>query len=139
MAKKGLLKTQLRKITQQLETEREEITLKEHDASSFCLDQNELSDTLDEASENIEASKTLRFRNREVFYLKKINKSLERIERGEYGCCDDCGDYINFERLMARPTAELCIACKEEAEFSESNNIFQKKSKSLGKSLSEMR
>ena len=139
MARKGLLKTQLKQITQKLTLERESITDKEHDANSFCLDKNELSDVLDEASENIEASKMLRFRNREVFYLKKINKTLDRIDRGEYGCCDDCGDNINFERLYARPTAELCITCKEEAEFGEKNNIFHKKSKSLGKTLSEMR
>jgi len=139
MATNGLLTHQLHKIAKKLRTERDQIIQKKNDVSSFCIDTNELSDVLDEASENIEASKMLRFRNREIFYLKKINKTLDRIERKTYGLCDDCGEPINFERLWARPTAELCIACKEEAEFGEKNNVFHKKSKSLGKALHEMR
>lgn len=118
--------------------EKERILNKDHDPQRYSLDKNELADPLDEASINIQASQELRFRNRESFYLKKINKSLAGIERGEYGLCEDCGIEIGFERLMARPTAELCITCKEEAEFNEKNNFFAKKSKSLGKTLQEM-
>jgi len=118
--------------------EKERILNKDHDPSRFSLDKNELADPLDEASINIQASQELRFRNRESFYLKKINKSLSAIERGEYGLCEDCGSEVSFERLMARPTAELCITCKEEAEFNEKNNFFAKKSKSLGKTLQEL-
>ena len=118
--------------------EKERLLNKDHDPQRFSLDKNELADPLDEASINIQASQELRFRNRESFYLKKINKSLTGIERGEYGLCEDCGIEIGFERLMARPTAELCITCKEEAEFNEKNNFFAKKSKSLGKTLQEM-
>ena len=118
--------------------EKEKLVLKELTQDSFCLDTNELSDVLDEARENVETSKMLRFRNREIFYLKKINKSLERIDQGIYGLCDDCEDEISFERLMARPTADLCIGCKEEAEMTEKNNFHQKKSKSLGKTMAEI-
>ncbi len=118
--------------------EKERILNKDHDPQRYSLDKNELADPLDEASINIQASQELRFRNRESFYLKKINKSLSGIERGEYGLCEDCGVEIGFERLMARPTAELCITCKEEAEFNEKNNFFAKKSKSLGKTLQEL-
>ena len=38
---------------------------------------------------------------------------------------------------MARPTAEMCIVCKEEAEMAENNNAYDKKSKSLGRALHE--
>ena len=99
---------------------------------------SELSDVLDEANVNIQAARELRFRNREIFYLKKINKTLDRIEQKSYGFCEDCDGPIAFERLIARPTAELCIGCKEESELSEKNNFYQNKSKSYGHTISEM-
>lgn len=75
-------------------------------------------------------SHLLRFRNREIFYVKKIDKALKKFEKNEFGLCDDCGYWIKFERLLARPTAELCIICKEEAERDESNSISGQTSKS---------
>ena len=125
-------------IQVRLGKEKEKILAKKKDFDSFCLDKNELSDPLDEASINVQTSQELRFRNREIFYLKKINKSLHRIEKGLYGLCEECDAEISIERLTARATAELCIACKEEAELGEKNSIFGKTSKSLGKSISEV-
>jgi|GEM_PF-332776 len=128
---------QIEKIQRVLLSEKEKILGKKRDEESFHLDRNELSDPNDEASMNQLASQELRFRNREEFYLKKINKSLSSVERGAYGLCDDCGVEIGFERLIARPTAEMCITCKEEAELTERSNFFLKKSKSLGKNFNE--
>lgn len=102
------------------------------------LSKDELFDPLDEASINIQVANDLRFRNRENFYLKKIHKSLKKLDDGSLGICEDCGAEISFERLQARPTAELCIGCKEEAEMSEKHNMYQRRSKSLGKTLSEI-
>jgi len=122
-----------------LSTEKDKLFAKYNDGDDrFCLDKNELSDVLDEASINIQATSELRFRNREVFYLKKIKKALDRIRYGVYGLCEDCGAEIGFGRLKARPTAELCIVCKEENEMTEFNTIFAKKSQSLGKTISEL-
>lgn len=129
---------QLQSIKDILLSEKEKLLGKERSLDQFCLDKNELSDVLDEASINIQASQELRFRNRETFYLKKINKGLDRIQRGTYGLCEDCDGAISFERLLARPTAELCINCKEEAEMSERSNFFEARSKSLGKTMNEM-
>lgn len=130
--------TKLNKLLSKLLLEQAKLLGIEKDQEKFCLDKNELADPLDEASINIQASQELRFRNRNIFYLKKINKSLGRVLDGTYGHCEECDDDISFERLMARPTAELCILCKEEAELGERNSIFGKKSKSLGKSITEL-
>src|SRR5690606_3992638 len=102
------------------------------------LDKNELADPLDEASINVQTSQELRFRNRKMLYLKKINKTLRKIEEGIYGLCQDCDVEIGFDRLMARPTADMCIGCKEESEMTERNNFHMKRSKSLGHSLQDM-
>jgi len=102
------------------------------------MNKDDLSDPIDEANSNIQASHELRMKNREVFYLKKLNQGLLRIKEGSFGLCKECGDDTGFERLMARPTAELCINCKEESEMEERNNFFGKKSKSLGKTPQEI-
>jgi DnaK suppressor protein len=65
--------------------------------------------------------------------VKKIDKALKKFDNNEFGLCDECGTWIKFERLLARPTADLCILCKEESERDESNNISGRQSKSLGK------
>jgi DnaK suppressor protein len=135
---KHLNDKQIAVLKNKLLAEKERILNKDMHGENYCLDRNELSDPLDEASINVQTSQELRFRNRENFFLKKINKALNKVECGEYGLCDDCAAEIPFERLNARITAELCIVCKEEAEFSENNNIFHKKSKSLGKTIQEL-
>ncbi len=129
---------QINELKEHLMASKEEIVNKQINQGDYCLDRNELSDPLDEASINVQTSHQLRFRNRELFYLKKISKSLMKLDDGTYGLCEDCGVEIGFERLMARPTAELCISCKEESELTEKNNVFHKRSKSLGKTLSEI-
>ncbi len=130
-----LTEKQIETLKDKLLSEKERITNKKLEQENYQLDKNELSDPLDEASVNTQTSHDIRFINRENFYLKKINKSLESINRGTYGLCEECDAEIGFERLFARLTAELCIACKEEAEHAENNNFFDKKSKSLGRAL----
>ena len=48
--------------------------------------------------------------------INKIRKSLEDIENGEYGICEDCGKEIAIKRLKARPIARRCIECKTKQE-----------------------
>lgn len=136
---KHLKKTQLKVLWDLLHETKEkiELSLLESNPQNFCLDKNELSDPLDEASINAETQKMLRFRNRDIFLLKKIKKSIEKIKEGTYGLCDECYYEISFERLRARPVAELCISCKEEAELTE--NQSKKISKSMGRGISTSR
>jgi len=131
--------TQLRALKDKLLSEKERILNKElNEQEMRTLDKNELSDPIDEANINIQASQDIRFRNRENIYLKKIEKTLARIYDSNYGECNECGCEVGFERLIARPTADVCITCKEESELAERSNFFLKKSKSLGKTLQEI-
>jgi DnaK suppressor protein len=72
-----------------------------------------LPDPNDRASQEEEFSLELRTRDRESKLLRKIDKTLRRIDSDDYGYCDSCGVEIGLRRLEARPTAELCIECKE--------------------------
>jgi len=57
--------------------------------------------------------------NRKLFYSKKIDEALAKIAAGVYGECAMCGELIAFKRLLARPTANLCIDCKSDQEKEE--------------------
>jgi DnaK suppressor protein len=75
-----------------------------------------LPDPLDRAVFDSERSYALRIRDRESTLIKKIRSSLEDIEDGFYGICEDCGRDIATERLKARPVARRCIRCKTHQE-----------------------
>lgn len=44
--------------------------------------------------------------------LRDIDNALERIKKGSYGICKYCGKDIGEKRLLARPIASACVACK---------------------------
>jgi DnaK suppressor protein len=83
------------------------------------LDVNELPDEIDQASAEYSQSFIFRLRDREKFYLSKIDKALQKIDAGDFGICEECGEEISIKRLEARPVTTLCIRCKEEQEMEE--------------------
>lgn len=89
-------------------------------------------DEVDQATSDTEQSMRMRLRNREMLYLKKIEEALERIEQGTFGECDTCGEDIEPRRLEARPTATLCVGCKEDEERKEIGSANGRKHKSMG-------
>jgi DnaK suppressor protein len=81
--------------------------------------QENLADPLDRATVESDRIRALRIRDRESMLIKKIRQSLEDIENGEYGICEDCGEDISIKRLKARPVTSLCIGCKTKRESME--------------------
>ena len=69
-------------------------------------------DPNDRASQESDMALELRNRDRERKLIKKIDGTLLNIENDEYGYCNVCGEEIGLNRLLARPTATLCIDCK---------------------------
>ena len=67
-------------------------------------------------SDNYEQEFTLSLMQNEGEALEKIHVSLERIEEGTYGSCEECGGKISKTRLNAIPYATLCIKCASEQE-----------------------
>lgn len=45
--------------------------------------------------------------------LALINEALQRIEKGTYFYCSDCGDNIPPARLELLPFSSLCVSCAE--------------------------
>jgi DnaK suppressor protein len=48
--------------------------------------------------------------------LPFIRAALDRIDRGTYGICDECGEEIPRERLVVVPAAIRCAPCQSERE-----------------------
>lgn len=80
-------------------------------------------DPADRATQEEEFSLELRARDRERKLLKKIERTLKKIETDDFGYCESCGVEIGIRRLEARPTADLCIDCKTLAEIREKQMI----------------
>jgi len=88
------------------------------DCSLDGLDEadSNLSDLLDRASQISEREFSHHLCSREKLYMRRIERSLQDIEDGVYGLCDQCEEDISFKRLKARPTARYCIGCKTQLE-----------------------
>lgn len=43
--------------------------------------------------------------------VRRLTAALFRLNEGEYGYCEDCGDEIAAKRLELDPAAMLCIDC----------------------------
>lgn len=76
-------------------------------------------DPTDRASLEANRNFTLRIRDRERKLILKIEEALKRLEEGDYGNCEQCGEEIGVARLKARPMTTLCIDCKSSEEVKE--------------------
>jgi DnaK suppressor protein len=81
----------------------------EHSSYSFHM--------ADQGTDTMDREQQYLFASREGNYLYHLDRALERIERGEYGICIECGKEISTERLEAVPHARLCIQCKSKEEL----------------------
>ena len=61
---------------------------------------------IDEYTTNIATEKVLESA------LRDIDNALDRIKKGTYGICKYCKKEIGEKRLLARPVASTCVACK---------------------------
>jgi len=73
-------------------------------------------DIADRASIEADRSLELRTRDRARKLISKIDEALERIDRGEYGYCEESNEPIGLSRLEARPIATLSIEAQERHE-----------------------
>ena len=73
-------------------------------------------DMADRASLEADRSLELRTRDRQRKLISKIDEALERIDKGNYGYCEETDEPIGLKRLEARPIATLSIEAQERHE-----------------------
>ncbi|HXF73755.1 MAG TPA: TraR/DksA C4-type zinc finger protein [Actinomycetota bacterium] len=56
--------------------------------------------------------------------VREVEDALDRIGRGTFGRCEDCGERIDPARLRALPRARRCLSCQlREDERSETRRL----------------
>jgi len=75
----------------------------------------------DLGSETFEREKDLAIKMNLDEIHQRIGEALDRIEQGNYGTCEDCGQEIAMERLEALPYTTLCIECQRDEEVHHQN------------------
>lgn len=76
-------------------------------------------DEVDVVTAQKEQALNMRLDERNILFLKKVAEAKQKILDGTFGECEECGDDISQKRLLARPTASLCINCQEDKEKEE--------------------
>ncbi|GAA6169134.1 RNA polymerase-binding protein DksA [Sessilibacter corallicola] len=86
-------------------------------------DQAKEADELDRALVEEENRQRLRIADRQTKLMRKVVKTLNLIDEGEYGYCKVSGEPIGLPRLLIRPTADLCAEEKARQESRENHYI----------------
>jgi DnaK suppressor protein len=109
----------IQQIKQDLLAQRESLLKEAEDTLNTLPSELNFPDMGDQASAEADRNFILRLRDRERMLLKKIEETIERIDNGPYGMCDECDNEIGIKRLQARPVTTLCIDCKTRQEEEE--------------------
>lgn len=70
-------------------------------------------DLNDRASSETDWGIELRTRDRQRKLISKIDSTLRRIDKGEYGWCVVTGEPIGLKRLIARPVATMTVEAQQ--------------------------
>lgn len=101
-----------------LEVRRVELlTLYEHDmhVGQDTADES-ADDSIDRANNSFNRELMFSLSDTERRMLILVEEACDRMDKGEYGQCDHCGETIGRARLKAVPWARYCIGCQESEE-----------------------
>jgi DnaK suppressor protein len=73
-------------------------------------------DSLDHSKEQSDLSALWEINEKYVNETRQILSALERIKKGSFGECIECGEMISARRLFARPSASHCLECQNQKE-----------------------
>jgi RNA polymerase-binding protein DksA len=88
----------------------------EKDALSTDGERVSVDSPADVGSESFAQEFSLELLARDEETLGNVMDALERIDSGDYGICESCGQAIRKTRLEAVPYARNCIDCQRELE-----------------------
>lgn len=82
----------------------------DHEAVSLDREDVDMSpmDLVDHASAVVRARDRDRRRTTVIRRLEEVAEALRRADAGSLGCCEECGEDIDGERLLALPTTRIC-------------------------------
>lgn len=96
-----------------LRSKQEELQLRLRDHRDEMVAERIPDDQYGIASRTLLEDMTVDTLEREQEMLGEISHALQRLEEGEYGVCEGCGEDIPQRRLEALPWARFCVKCAE--------------------------
>ncbi len=94
------------------------VELSESDTERFLQVAGEAQDLEDRSFADLITDLNITLLDKHVQETRDINDALLRINKGTFGICSECGENIDFERMMAYPTASRCVRCQQSYENS---------------------
>ena len=119
---------QLEYFKQKLQIWREELLEESRDTLDHLKEENwNEPDLTDRASVETETSIELRTRDRYRKLIDKIEHTIVKINKNDYGYCEETGEKIGLRRLESRPVATLCIEAQMRHENYEKTHLDEDK------------
>lgn len=88
-----------------------------HRENKETLFGNDFLEDIDRAGKEISAQTYYTLLERKGKELERLENLIEHISQNEdFGFCEDCGDEIGHERLLAMPDVTRCIDCQRDFE-----------------------
>lgn len=113
----ALAKDKLETLKKELINRRDALVQGLHQTNAEMIDGDPfVADSVDQASMDSDKTLALQIKHREARVLSEIDEALRRMDMGQFGECERCGDSISMARMRAFPAATLCIDCKAEIE-----------------------
>ena len=70
------------------------------------------SDLGDLSTLNLDHRLSVSFARRYSDMLRQIDQALARVDKGNYGICEECGEKIDKKRLEILPFTPYCVHCQ---------------------------
>lgn len=113
-----LSREELGDVTAQLSSEARELRgeIAASEESEVSLREDCELDAADVGAENDSLNRLREQMRQARLRLERVESALARLQDGTFGLCAHCGRPVSRERLLAMPTAELCVRCQSRRE-----------------------
>ena len=108
----------MEEIKQKLQEEKKQILMELQTQRAFNQDdfRKDVGDEVDSSANEQARELSLLMRDRNRERLEAIEEAIQRMQTGDYGFCEECGDPIPKRRLIAMPLARMCVNCQQDQE-----------------------
>ena len=103
--------TEIRSRKTVLQAKFNELTAVFRDRSDLTIENS--ADLLDTIRMATDRDVSVQRMNISAQMLSDVREALGRLDKGEYGVCEDCEEAIPLRRLDAIPWARVCVKCQE--------------------------
>lgn len=73
-------------------------------------------DQADAGTKTFEREQEMSIAHNRLDLLTQMERAVQRLDAGTYGRCESCADPIAKARMLAFPSATLCVTCKQREE-----------------------